>query len=110
MGSANTGTQLDGRQLAEVCDGFHLSTLFLRKLPDARIGAVVTDGPEAVLCPDGGENVNVTWFTVIGVPLYSVRSSQDVVALAERLEPVPKGGASTAPGAPNVHTPTTHPS
>jgi len=42
-----------------------------------RPGVVMTGGPLV--------NKNVEWFKVIGVPLYSIRSMEDVVALMERV-------------------------
>lgn len=70
--------QLGDNSLADVCDGFHLSSSFFQ-LGDRALNAVLEN--RQIVTRDA----SIDWCKVIGVPLYSIASMADVEALMERI-------------------------
>jgi hypothetical protein len=79
----------DGQVLADVCDGWDLWYLFADDCPERTCGVVHSSGP--LTWPDGGKSFD--GFSLVAVPLYSISSMDDVVALMERAR---AGDATTA--------------
>jgi hypothetical protein len=70
-----------GQGLADVCDGWDLWYLFANDCPERRYDEVLWSGP--LTWQEGGKSFD--GFRLLAVPLYSIKSLDDVVALMNRV-------------------------